>query len=150
MITRLLVGILTPAMRAIHPSPFRQRSTCEIKRRRNPLDVRWRPALVENRERTQKVPCARKWRRDPERLRDSGDVERNFRMSSEIWRSRPLLYRGFPGVTLPEAPPVHRNGAQIASIRPNGQAPCRKPYTEPSPQAPAKAKLNQGLRSSKV
>src|ERR1700721_2254555 len=110
MTTRLLVGILTPAMRAIRPisiSATLRRATPRAAGFR--LDVRWRPALVEIPRRTQKVPCARKWRRDPERLRDSGDVERNFRMSSEIWRSRPLLYRGFPGVTRPEAPPVHRN-----------------------------------------
>src|ERR1700722_13363043 len=87
MITRLLVGILTPAMRAIHPSPFRQRSMCEIKCRGNRLDVRWRPALVENRERTQKVPRARKWRRDPERLRDGRDVEPNLCLSSKKWNS---------------------------------------------------------------
>src|ERR1700722_10298235 len=87
MITRLLVGILTPAMRAIHPSPFRQRSMCETKCRGNRLDVRWRPALVENRERTQKVPCARKRRRDPERLRDGRDVERNLRLSRKKWNS---------------------------------------------------------------
>src|SRR5277367_6660847 len=85
MTTRLLVGILTPAMRAIHPSPFRRRSTCEIESRGNRLDVRWRPALVENRERTQKVPCARKWRRDPERLRDGRDVEPNLCLSREKW-----------------------------------------------------------------
>src|ERR1700734_2752637 len=85
MIKRLLVGMLTPAIRAIHPSPFRQRSMCEIKCRGNRLDVRCRPALVENRERTQKVPRARKWRRDPERLRDGRDVERNLRLSREKW-----------------------------------------------------------------
>src|ERR1700677_2587460 len=50
-------------------------------------DVRWRPALVENRERTQKVPCARKWRRDPERLRDGRDVEGNLHLSREKWIS---------------------------------------------------------------
>src|ERR1700689_369475 len=87
MITRLLVGILTPAMRAIHPSPFRRRSTCEIESRGNRLDVRGRPALVENRERTQKVPCARKWRRDPERLRDGQDLEGNLHLSREKWIS---------------------------------------------------------------
>src|ERR1700689_2944405 len=87
MITRLLVGMLTPAIRAIHPSPFRRRSTCEIERRGNRLDVRWRPALAENRERTQKVPCARKWRRDPERLRDGRDVEPNLCLSREKWSS---------------------------------------------------------------
>src|ERR1700722_15320438 len=65
MITRLLVGILTPAMRAIHPSPF-WRHLDKVGSRGNCLDVRWRPALVENPERTQKVPCARRWRRDPE------------------------------------------------------------------------------------
>src|ERR1700727_3546142 len=85
MITRLLVGILTPAMRAIHPSPFRRRSTCKTKSRGIRLDVRWRPALVENRQRTQKVPRARKWRRDRERLRDGRDVERNLHLSREKW-----------------------------------------------------------------
>src|ERR1700722_17249586 len=87
MITRLLVGMLTPAIRAIHPSPFRQRSMCEIKCRGNGLDVRGRPALVEDREKTQKVPRARKWRRDPERLRDGRDVERNLCLSSKKWNS---------------------------------------------------------------
>src|SRR5271154_4423813 len=85
MITRLLVGILTPAIRAIHPSPFRRRSTCEIESRGNRLDVRWRPALAENRETTQKVPCARKRRQDPERLRDRRDVEPNLCLSREKW-----------------------------------------------------------------
>src|ERR1700693_6467261 len=87
MITRLFVGILTAGIRAIHPSPFRQRSMREIKCRGNRLDVRWRPALVENHERTQKVPRARKWRRDPERLRDGRDVERNLHLSREKWIS---------------------------------------------------------------
>src|ERR1700722_14531346 len=84
MITRLLVGILTPAMRAIRPI-----SILATPRHAKPraaglrLDVRWRPALVENSERTQKIPRARRWRRDPERLRDDRDVERYWRLSSE-------------------------------------------------------------------
>src|ERR1700722_3356139 len=114
MITRLLVGILTPAMRAIHPSPFRQRSMCEIKCRGNRLDVRWRPALVENRERTQKVPRARKWRRDPERLRDERDVEPNLCLSS---KKRSSAEGGHGNVIIAMSwrlgrnrPPGHRRG----------------------------------------
>lgn len=38
--------------------------------------------------------------------------------------------------------------AQIDSTSPNGQAPCRNPYTEPSAQEAANARMNQGLRSS--
>jgi hypothetical protein len=38
--------------------------------------------------------------------------------------------------------------AQIASITPNGQAPCKKPYAEPSAQEMANARTNHGLRSS--
>src|SRR4029077_16661929 len=105
MITRLLVGILTPAMRAIHPSPFRRRSARKVESRGNRLDVRWRPALAEN-PRTQKIPCAPQRRRDPERLQDQGDVERNFLLSREKWRSLPLLHRTFLGVTFPQAPSV--------------------------------------------
>jgi hypothetical protein len=39
---------------------------------------------------------------------------------------------------------------QIASTRPNGHAPCRNPYADPSAQDAAKAKMNQWLRSSKA
>jgi 2-iminobutanoate/2-iminopropanoate deaminase len=35
-----------------------------------------------------------------------------------------------------------------ASTAPNGQAPCRKPYSEPRAQAPAKPRTHQGERSS--
>jgi hypothetical protein len=38
--------------------------------------------------------------------------------------------------------------AQIASTSPNGHAPCRKPYAEPSAHDPANASTNQWLRSS--
>src|ERR1700675_767571 len=37
-----------------------------------------------------------------------------------------------------------------ASTRPNGHAPCRKPYTEPRAQATAKARMSQRLRASKA
>src|SRR6478752_2315404 len=94
MIKRLLVGILTPAMRAIHPSPFRRRSARKVESRGNRLDVRWRPALAEN-PRTQKIPCAPQRRRDPERLQDQGDVERNFLLSREKWRSLPFCTAPF-------------------------------------------------------
>ena len=81
-----LVGRNINACDASHsPSPFRRRPTCKVESRGNRLDVRWRPALAENRERTQKVPCARKRRRDPERLRDARDVEPNLRLSREKW-----------------------------------------------------------------
>jgi hypothetical protein len=38
--------------------------------------------------------------------------------------------------------------AQIASTTPNGQAPCRKPYSEASAQALTNARMYHGLRSS--
>jgi hypothetical protein len=37
---------------------------------------------------------------------------------------------------------------QMASTIPNGHAPCRKPYTDPSAQAPANARTNHALKSS--
>jgi hypothetical protein len=42
------------------------------------------------------------------------------------------------------ATPVH-----TASTTPKGQAPCRKPYTDASTQAPANARTNQWLLSSR-
>src|SRR5664279_6599834 len=37
--------------------------------------------------------------------------------------------------------------AQMASTTPKGQAPCRKPYTDPRAHAPAKARMNHELRA---
>src|ERR1700680_78982 len=39
---------------------------------------------------------------------------------------------------------------QTASTSPNGQAPCRNPYTDPSTQDPANPNTNQRLRFSSV
>jgi hypothetical protein len=38
--------------------------------------------------------------------------------------------------------------AQTASTSPNGHAPCKKPYAEPSPHEKANAKMNHELRCS--
>src|ERR1700691_1480300 len=87
MITRLLVGILTPAMRAIHPSPFRRRSTM---RNQVPREPSRRPVGAgpcrESRENA-KNPTRSKRRRDPERLRDGRDVEPKLCLSSKKWNS---------------------------------------------------------------
>src|SRR6202022_1824659 len=40
--------------------------------------------------------------------------------------------------------------AQTASTRPKGHAPWMKPYADPRRQAPAKARTNQGLGSSRA
>ena len=56
-----------------------------------------------------------------------------------------------PAVTQFKSLAIQRRNAtiaQTASTKPNGQAPCKKPYSEPSKQAIAKARTNQWLRFS--
>src|ERR1700745_4000574 len=83
MTTRLLVGILTPAMRAIHPSPFWRRSARKAESRGKSLDVRWRPALAENSRNAKSPTRSKDGARDPERLQDGADLERYWRLSRE-------------------------------------------------------------------
>ena len=120
---------------------------CEIKCRGNRLDVRWRPALVENRERTQKAPRARKWRRDPERLRDGRDVAPNLCLSREKWISagggpQPRrLYSDVFRVRGENRPPGHRQGHSRQVLRPAGRARYPSQYRPiPSIAAPSQRK----------
>jgi hypothetical protein len=84
MTTRLLVGILTPAMRAIRLNlHFGDAPMSKTERRGTPSRRPVEAGPCRESKKTQKSHALEKRRRDPERLQDAPHVERYRRLSRE-------------------------------------------------------------------